>query len=60
LTELVEQRYLPGVPKDPITTSAATWQIIYDTDAAGQAAGILDVRSGSQATASDGQRYADW
>ncbi|HEY7678604.1 MAG TPA: prepilin-type N-terminal cleavage/methylation domain-containing protein [Candidatus Methylomirabilis sp.] len=60
LRALVEHHYLPGLPKDPITTSPDTWQVIYDSDAEGQPAGIIDVRSGSRANGSDGQRYADW
>ncbi len=60
LSDLVERRYVRKLPKDPITGSAETWQAVLYTDDKGQQAGIFDVRSGSDATGSDGQRYADW
>ena len=60
LTEMVTQGYIAGPPKDPITSSADTWQLTYFTGPDGQRAGIFDVNSGSQATGSDGLRYADW
>ena len=60
LEEMLGQGYLIGPPKDPITNSATTLRLVYDSDQHGQRAGIIDVRSGSDAIASDGQRYADW
>ncbi len=60
LTDLVEKRYLRRIPKDPITGSAETWQVVNYVDDKGQQGGIIDVRSGSDAIGSDGQRYADW
>jgi hypothetical protein len=52
---------------DPVTRSADTWVVEYEQPTedkdereseAGQ--GIIDVRSGSDAIALDGTRYADW
>lgn len=63
LNELVSERYLRAVPKDPITNSADTWQIVPADPEPGMLAtraGIYKVRSGSDATALDGSRYADW
>lgn len=60
LTDLVEKRYVRKLPKDPITGSAESWQVVYFTDDKGQQAGIIDVKSGSDATGSDGQKYSDW
>ena len=60
LDDLAQKSYLRRVPKDPITGSAETWTPVYYTDAQGQQNGILDVRSGSEATALDGTRYSDW
>jgi len=60
LTDLVDRRYVRKVPKDPITGSAESWLVVYYTDDKGQQAGIMDVRSGSEATGSDGQRYSEW
>jgi len=60
LNDLVEKGYIRQVPKDPVTGSADTWVFVPATDEQGQAAGIYDVRSGSDRTARDGSRYADW
>ncbi len=60
LTDLVDKRYVRKVPKDPITGSAESWLVVYFTDDKGQQAGIMDVRSGSEATGSDGQKYSEW
>ena len=63
LSDLVESGYLKTIPEDPITHSADTWQpdtsdamfSIDQTDG-----GIVDVHSGSEETASDGQLYSTW
>jgi general secretion pathway protein G len=60
LTDLAEKKYIRRVPKDPITGSAETWNLVYFTDEQGQQNGIFDVRSGSEAIALDGTRYSDW
>lgn len=60
LSELVEKGYIRQVPKDPVTGSADTWVLVPATDEQGQPAGVYDVRSGSDRTARDGSRYADW
>ena len=60
LNDLVDKRYVRRIPKDPITGSAETWSLVYFTDEQGQQNGIFDVRSGSEAIALDGARYADW
>lgn len=63
LTSLVSEGYLRQIPKDPFTRSADTWQTVpAEIDTANPSAqpGIYDVKSGSDATASDGTKYADW
>jgi general secretion pathway protein G len=63
LEELVEGQYLREVPKDPFTGSADTWQIIQaEPDPANPTAelGIVNVKSGSDRTALDGTKYAEW
>ncbi len=60
LGELAEKAYIRRVPKDPITNSADTWVLVEATDEQGQPAGVFDVRSGSDRTASDGSKYSDW
>ena len=63
LEDLVTDGYLREIPIDPFTNSKETWQAINAeanaTDTSAQP-GIYDVKSGSEETALDGTRYADW
>jgi general secretion pathway protein G len=63
LQDLVSDKYLREVPKDPITDSADTWVIVNaEPDPSDPAAqpGIYDVKSGAEGTSLDGSSYADW
>jgi len=63
LADLVSSGYIREVPTDPITKSKDTWQTKTaepDPNNPASAGGIDDVHSGSEATALDGSRYADW
>jgi general secretion pathway protein G len=63
LDELVSAGYLRKVPDDPFTSNNATWQTTQsEPDASNPTAapGVYDVKSGSDATALDGSKYADW
>jgi len=62
LETLVSEKYLRGVPVDPFTNSSDTWQTtMAEPDPANPGEiGIFDVKSGSDQTAIDGTRYADW
>ncbi len=63
LQSLVSDGYLRRVPEDPFTESADTWQTqAAEINPANPTVepGIFDVKSGSDATALDGSRYADW
>jgi len=63
LDELVSAGYLRRVPDDPFTMSNASWQMIPsepDPNDPSAAPGVYDVKSGSDATALDGTKYADW
>jgi general secretion pathway protein G len=63
LNELVTERYLRAVPKDPITNSTDTWRTVQadpEPGAPSTQPGIYDVKSGSPDTALDGSRYSDW
>ena len=63
LNELVSERYIREVPVDPITKSKDTWQTRQaepDPNNPASAGGIDDVKSGSDRTALDGTRHADW
>jgi general secretion pathway protein G len=63
LEALVTEKYLRGIPVDPFTNSADTWQTtMSELDAANPSAqpGVYDVKSGSERTALDGSQYSDW
>jgi general secretion pathway protein G len=63
LQTLVEDKYMRAVPVDPFTNSAETWQTTMSEPEAGNPSaepGVYDVKSGSEAVALDGSRYADW
>jgi len=63
LETLVSEKYIRMIPKDPFTNSTETWQTEYgepDPSNPQSSGGIANVRSGSEATALDGTRYADW
>jgi general secretion pathway protein G len=57
LAELVERRYLTGVPHDPVADSSDAWTIVPPpAEARGQ---IGDIRSSAPGSARDGRPYAD-
>ena len=63
LSELVGSQYLRSVPIDPMTRSADSWQLVpAEPDPNNPTAdiGIFNVKSGSDGTAIDGSKYADW
>ena len=63
LDALVSDGYLRAVPMDTITRSNDTWTTVpAEADPSRPTAdpGIYDVKSGSEGTALDGTRYADW
>jgi general secretion pathway protein G len=63
LASLVSDGYMRSVPKDPITNSIDTWQIVMsDIDATNPTAtpGVYDVKSGAPGTGLDGTNYSDW
>jgi general secretion pathway protein G len=63
LSELVSEGYIREIPEDPITNSKDTWrteQAEPDANNPASSIGIDNVFSGSEATALDGSRYAEW
>ena len=63
LEDLVSAGYLRRVPEDPITDSAETWQLVQaepDPNDLTAEPGVYDIKSGSEGTALDGSKYADW
>ncbi|MGB5881351.1 MAG: prepilin-type N-terminal cleavage/methylation domain-containing protein [Thermoanaerobaculia bacterium] len=71
LEALVDDGYLRAIPMDPITKSTETWVAVVEeadpelefaeTDLPeGGQPGVIDVRSGSDATSLGGQPYSEW
>ena len=63
LGELVSEGYIREIPEDPITHSKDTWRTETaepDANNPASSGGIDNVFSGSEETALDGTRYADW
>jgi general secretion pathway protein G len=63
LQALVHAGYMRAIPKDPITNSSGTWQLVREdiTTAVGHTRpGITDVHSGSDQISSEGTRYSTW
>jgi general secretion pathway protein G len=63
LEALVSDGYMRKIPDDPFTMSSTTWQTVPsepDANNPTAAPGVYDVKSGSEATALDSTKYADW
>src|SRR5215471_5239446 len=63
LDDLVQAGYLRVVPKDPITDSAETWQVVQEDvllSVDQTQRGISDVHSGAPGSSSDGTAYSSW
>src|SRR5688572_15246962 len=63
LSELVSEGYIREIPEDPITNSKDTWrteQAEPDANNPASGIGIDNVFSGSEETALDGSKYAEW
>ena len=63
LDALVSDGYVRKVPEDPFTKSNSSWQTVPaepDPNNPTAEAGVYDVKSGSDGTALDGTKYADW
>ena len=63
LTSLVTEGYMRQIPKDPITESSDTWQIVMsepDPANPNAAPGVYDVKSGAPGVSIDGTPYSDF
>ena len=58
LEQLVEKKYLRGLPVDPITDSDATWILVPPEDAT--KGGIYNIKSGAPGNDRSGKPYSDW
>jgi general secretion pathway protein G len=63
LDALISEGYVRRLPDDPFTRSNSSWQTVPaepDPNNPTAEAGVYDVKSGSEETALDGTKYADW
>jgi general secretion pathway protein G len=63
LDALVSDGYIRKVPEDPFTKSTSSWQTVPaepDPNNPTAEAGVYDIKSGSDATALNGEKYAEW
>ncbi len=58
LQELVDQRYLRGLPFDPLTESADTWLLVPPPK--GLSGQVYDLHSAAQGQGDDGRAFGDW
>jgi general secretion pathway protein G len=58
LDDLVGDRYIRAIPKDPFTKSSSTWVVVSpEGDVQGA---VFDVHSGSNLVSLDGSPYNEW
>jgi general secretion pathway protein G len=71
LQALVDEGYLRAIPIDPLTKSTETWvEVVEEVDLEldfaetdlpeGGQPGVIDIRSGSDATSLGGEPYSEW
>ncbi len=58
LNELVESRYLRGLPYDPVLESDQGWQVVPVPE--GYEGMVYDLHSTAPGNGADGRPYADW
>ena len=58
LQQLVEKKYLPSLPFDPVADSDSAWILVPPED--GDKGGIYNIRSGAPGAGRNGTPYADW
>jgi general secretion pathway protein G len=58
LQQLVEKKYLPALPFDPIADSDSAWILVPPED--GDKGGIYTIRSGAPGAGRNGTPYAEW
>lgn len=58
LEQLVEKKYLPGVPFDPVADTDAAWIIVPPEDS--DKGAVYSIRSGAQGVGRNGKPYAEW
>ena len=63
LDDLVQAGYLKNLPRDPLTNSSETWQVVNEDTLSSvdqTQPGITDVHSGAPENSSEGTPYSSW
>jgi general secretion pathway protein G len=58
LQQLVEKKYLPALPFDPIADTDSAWTVVPPEDS--DKGGVYDIHSGAPGTGRNGKAYAEW
>jgi general secretion pathway protein G len=58
LDQLVEKKYLPRLPFDPVLDSDAGWVLVPPEDPA--RGNVYDIRSGAEGKGRNGKPYSEW
>ena len=58
LQQLVEKKYLPALPFDPVADSDSAWILVPPED--GDKGGVYTIRSGAPGAGRNGTPYAEW
>ena len=58
LDELVSQRYLRAIPRDPLTQTNTSWLVVAPVDV--QKGSVYDIHSGAKGVGSNGVPYERW
>ncbi len=58
LDQLVEKKYLRGLPVDPVTDSSTTWIVVPPED--GAKGGVYSIKSGAPGNDHSGKPFLDW
>jgi general secretion pathway protein G len=58
LEQLVEKKYLPRLPFDPVLESDSAWVIVPPEDTAGGR--VYDIHSGAEGKGRNGKPYSEW
>jgi general secretion pathway protein G len=58
LDQLVEKKYLRGLPVDPVTDSSTSWIVVPPEDGAKGA--VYNIKSGAPGNDRNGKPYLDW
>jgi len=58
LEQLVDKKYLPRLPFDPVADSDAVWVIVPPEDPS--RGNVYDIRSGAEGKGRNGKPYSEW